>query len=174
MIVSCIAAVARGGVIGRRGEMPWRLPDDLRRFRAITWGHPVIMGRKTYESIGGPLEGRTNAVLSRSAPRGLPPEVIAADSLDGALERLRGAPGSDEVFVIGGAEVYAAALPRARRLYLTRVDADVEGDARFPEVDFSLWRLARDEPHPADAAHAHPLRFQVYERSGSRGPELES
>lgn len=165
MIISCIAAVAKNGVIGRNGELPWHLPADLRRFRRITWGHPVIMGRRTFESIGRPLPGRANVVLSRSGRSEWPGELLVCGSLDAALERLRDAEGRSEVFVIGGGEVYLLALPRTRRLYLTRVEARVDGDARFPDLDPAHWRLTEDTRHAADEHHAFAFRFQTYERT---------
>lgn len=160
MIVSLIVAVAENGTIGRDGDLPWRLSDDLKRFKRITTGHAIVMGRRTFESIGRALPGRTTIVLTRDASWTPPDGVIAVPSLEAALAR---APG-DEVFVIGGASVYEEALPRADRLYLTRVHADVEGDTRFPAVDFSAWRVLREEHRPADAKNDHATTFRVLER----------
>ena len=174
--VALIAAVAANGVIGRGNRLPWRLPADLRRFKELTLGHALVMGRRTYESIGRPLPGRVTVVLTRD-PAFAPPGVAVARNLDEALAAAAAAcPGSGEVFVAGGAEVYAQALPRAGRLYLTRVEAEVEGDTRFPDFDPALWRLAaeeRVEPGPPRDARASgeaggeaPLayRFEVWER----------
>lgn len=160
MKVAVIAAVARNGVIGRAGRLPWRLPADLRRFRRLTWGRPVIMGRRTFLAIGRPLPGRRNIVLSRN-PAFRPAGVEVAGSFADALALAGAAP---EVFVIGGEEVYREALARADRLYLTCVDAEVEGDVRFPAVDLRRWRLVEEEAHPADGEHPYPFVFRVYER----------
>ncbi|APZ43695.1 type 3 dihydrofolate reductase [Acidihalobacter ferrooxydans] len=157
-VVSLIAAVARNGVIGLDNELPWRLPDELKRFKAITLGKPIVMGRKTYASIGRPLPGRENRVVSRS-----PGLEIEGCRVFARLEDALAGP-EDEVMVIGGAQIYAAALPLAQRLYLTAVDAEVEGDARFPEIDPKTWRELSREPHPADERHAHAFVFRVLER----------
>ncbi len=163
MRLALIAAVARSGVIGRDGDLPWRLPADLKQFKARTLGRPVIMGRKTWESLRGPLPGRLNLVVTRQAGYVAEGAEVAA-SLEEAVARAERE--SDEAFVIGGADLYAAALPSADRLVITHVEADVEGDTRFPEVDWSRWRLLSEEAHPADARHAYPFRVAVYERAG--------
>ncbi|MEX2454305.1 MAG: dihydrofolate reductase [Rhodospirillaceae bacterium] len=166
MRISLIAAVAEDGAIGRDGGMPWHLSGDLRRFRATTTGRPVVMGRKTYESIGRPLPGRANIVVTRSrdfAPDG----VEVAHDLEAALDRaaaLAEAAGVDEVFVIGGGVLYAAALPRAGRIYLTEVHADIEGDVHFPALDPAEWREISRERHPAGARDDHPHSFVVLDR----------
>lgn len=165
MIVSCILAVSENGVIGRAGDLPWHLPADLRRFKALTMGHPIVMGRRTYESVGRLLPGRTTVVLSRDPGYEVEGAVMAR-SLDDALERLSG---EEEVFIVGGEAVFREALPRARRLHLTRVHARVEGDVFFPEDELERWELRSDEPHPADEEHRHPYSFRVYERP--RGPD---
>jgi dihydrofolate reductase len=143
--VTIVAAVARNGVIGVDGGLPWRLPDELQRFKELTIGHVLVMGRRTYESIGRPLQGRTTVVVTRqrdwtadsehvvTAP-GVPEAIATAAAID------------DEVFVVGGAQVYAEALPIADRLELTHVDAEPVGDTVFPPVDWSEWREARREP----------------------------
>ena len=156
-----IAAIARNGVIGRDGDLPWQLPDDLARFKRITLGHPVVMGRKTWESIGRPLPKRTNLILSRSleAPAGT--TVVA--ELEVAIESAR-QQDAECLMVIGGAAVYAEALPRADRLELTQVDADVEGDVHFPHWDGRDFECQRVEPHPADDRHAHAFRFETWIR----------
>ena len=163
MTISLIAAVARNGVIGREGRLPWRLPDDLARFRDLTIGHHVLMGRRTHESIGRPLPGRTNLVLSRD-PAYAAPGCRLARSIDEALGEAREA-GETEIFVIGGASVYRSTLPIASRLYLTRVEADVPGDVRFPEIDPRQWREVEREDHPADERHEHPFAFTVLARA---------
>lgn len=166
MLIALIAAVADNGVIGRGGQLPWRLSADLRRFKSLTMGHPIIMGRRTWESIGRPLPGRTSIVITRQ-PRyetGFPEVRIAAD-VHAALDRAASAPGGDQIaFVIGGGEVYAAALPRAARLYLTRVLASVAGDAFFPPLDMREWRLLNGENHAADEKNDYAHAFEVYER----------
>ena len=144
MTVTIVAAVARNGVIGVDGGLPWRLPDDLRRFKELTLGHVLVMGRKTYESIGHPLPGRATIVVTRN-PRwdaGVA-EVRVVRSVDDAIEAA--AAIDPEAFVVGGAQVYAAALPIADRLELTWVDAEPDGDTRFPDVDWDEWHELRRE-----------------------------
>ena len=168
--VSIIVAMASRRVMGRCGRLPWRLSADLKRFKALTMGHHLIMGRKTFESIGRPLPGRTSIVLTRQSMPELAKKfgasgVLTAASLDDAL---RQAQGDDEVFVVGGAEIYALALPRVERLYVTWVDADVEGDTFFPELDWREWRVVSEEPYSADANNEHPMCFAVYDRITDR------
>lgn len=160
MPLSLIVAVAENQVIGREGQLPWRLSADLRRFKRLTMGHRIVMGRKTYESIGRALPGRTSIVLTRQADFQAAEGVLVADSLEAALREA----GDDEVFVIGGAGVYRESLPRATRVYLTRVHADVEGDTFFPRLDPQTWRLVEQHPHPADEKNDFAHTFQVYER----------
>ncbi|PSQ08190.1 dihydrofolate reductase [Halobacteriales archaeon QS_6_71_20] len=162
--VSLIAAVAANGVIGADGGMPWRFPADMRHFRETTTGHPVIVGRRTYESIaaglGGPLPDRTNVVLSRSEPE-LPPAVVVAESVDGALTAAAEAAAErsvDTVYVAGGGRVYEQFLPLADELVLTEIHEAYEGDTRFPEFDPAEWTATdRDEREAFD--------FVVYERA---------
>lgn len=162
MRVSIVVAWAQDRIIGRGTELPWHLPDDLRHFKELTMGHHLIVGRRTWESIGRPLPGRRMVVVSRGAPR-LPPEVELMPSLREALSLAAGR-GETEGFVAGGARLYAAALRRAERIYLTRIDATVEGDIRFPDIDWGHWRLTGREEHPADDRHAHPFRFEIWDR----------
>ena len=145
MGVSIVAAVARNGVIGAGGELPWHLPDELRLFKATTMGHVLVMGRRTYESVGRPLPGRTTVVVTRS-PDWSPgaDEVLVVHGIDEALGRARAI--DDEVFVVGGGELYEAALPHADRLLLTFVDQDPEGDTTFPDVDWDAWTEIDREP----------------------------
>jgi dihydrofolate reductase len=147
--VVIVAAVARGGVIGRDGAVPWHLPEDMARFRALTTGHPLVMGRKTWDSLPErfrPLPGRRNVVLTRT--REWHAEgVDSAESLDAALRLLEGAR---QVFVIGGAELYAAALPLADELELTEVDLEVEGDTLFPEWDRAAFEEVERESHVSE------------------------
>jgi dihydrofolate reductase len=159
-VLQLIAAVARNGVIGREGELPWRLPDDLAHFKRTTLGHPVIMGRRTWESLAGPLPGRRNLVVSRtSGYRAQGAEVFT--DLDAALAACASGP---DPFVIGGAELYAQALPRAQRVLLTRVHADVSGDARFPELPADQFREISRVDHPADERHAYAFSIVTLER----------
>jgi dihydrofolate reductase len=141
-LVSLIAALARNRVIGAGNRLPWHLPEDLKHFKRLTMGAPVIMGRKTHESIGKPLPGRRNIVVTRR-PGARWDGCETAASLEAALALAGDVP---EVFVIGGAELYAAALPRADRMHLTLLDADYEGDARFPDFDPGDWRETAREP----------------------------
>ena len=162
MPISLIAAVARNGTIGREGRLPWRLPDDLARFKRLTLGHTVLMGRRTWESLGRSLPGRRNVVLTRDASFAAPGvEVIHS------VEAGRRLCAGEEVFVIGGAAVYAAFLPFADRLHITHVDADVEGDAAFPAIDPLQWRLVEETPGSVDRTNPLPHRFAVYERVAS-------
>jgi dihydrofolate reductase len=158
--LTLIAALARNRVIGRDNRLPWHLPADLRFFKRTTMGQWLLMGRRTWESIGRPLPGRRMIVLSRE-PDYQAPGCMVAQSLDAALELAGAVP---EVMVIGGATLYQQTLPRAERLYLTRVEADVPGDTWFPEWNERDWRLVWEEAHPADADHAWPYRFQRLER----------
>jgi dihydrofolate reductase len=159
--VSLIVAMTPARVIGRDNDLPWRLPDDLQRFKALTMGKPIIMGRRTWDSIGRPLPGRTSIVLSRSAGFAAAGAIVVAD-----FERALAAAGPvEELFVIGGAQVYALALPRADRLYLTTVHADLDGDARFPPFAAHDWREVERTEHPADQRHAWPMTFSVLERT---------
>jgi dihydrofolate reductase len=158
-----IAAVARNGVIGRNGTLPWHLPDDLKHFKQLTMGHSIIMGRRTFESIGKPLPGRRSIVVSRGLSQSPCEGVELARSLDQAIEL--GAKDSGPAFVIGGAALYAAALERADVLHLTEVDADVQGDTFFPPFDRSKWRLlAKEAQHPKDDRHALEFTFCSYRR----------
>ncbi len=155
--------MSRNRVIGAKGAIPWHLPNELKRFRKITMGHHLIMGRKTWESIGRPLPGRTSVVVTRQ--RGYrAPGAVVAHSLDDAIARC---VGDDEIFVIGGAELYAQALPRAARLYLTLVEANVEGDTWMPELEGGAWRETASESFAADERHAYPYRCSVHERVGT-------
>lgn len=154
-MISLVVAMARNRTIGAGGRLPWHLPEDLKRFKAVTTGHPIVMGRKTFESIGRPLPGRTNIVVTRDAAKTIPGCVVAG-SLDEALAKASapGVPGNEEVCVIGGGEIYRQALPRADRLYLTLIDRDVDGDAFFPdfsEQDYTV--VSREE-------RGDPFRFE--------------
>lgn len=160
MRVNLVVAVDRGGVIGREGGLPWKLPRDLQRFRQITLGHPIVMGRHTHQSIGRPLPGRLNIVLSRDSGF-LAPGCVTQPTLESALAACAEVP---EVMIVGGAALYAAALPLARRLFLTEVAATTEGDVRFPPFDRGEWTEIAREAHPADEQNEHACDFVVLER----------
>ncbi len=162
MRVSLIVAVADNGVIGDRGRLPWHLSADLKRFKALTMGHHLIVGRKTFAAIGRALPGRRTIVVSRGRPE-LPDGVALAPSLEAALEAARAA-GESEAFVAGGAQIYRQALPLGDRLYLTRVHATPEGDAFFPAWDESAWRLVERQEGMADERSPLPHTFLVYDR----------
>jgi dihydrofolate reductase len=165
-LVSLIVAVSENGVIGRAGALPWRLSSDLKTFRRLTMEKPIIMGRKTFQSIGKPLDGRDNIVVTRDPafePEGVSTCETVADALTLAriLAKTRGA---DEIMVIGGAEVYAAAFPVADRIYMTRVHADVEGDRHFAPLDAAEWREASREDLPKGPRDDHAATLFVYDR----------
>lgn len=163
MKLSIIVAAADNGVIGRDNRLPWRLSADLKRFKSLTLGHHLLMGRKTYESIGRPLPGRTAIVLSRGTPE-LPEGVRLARDLDEAVALARAA-GETEAFVGGGAAIYREALGRADRLYLTRVAGEFEGDTRFPAWDPERWELISVETCPSGEGEPAAV-FEVRERRG--------
>jgi dihydrofolate reductase len=164
--VSLIAAVAENGVIGARQSIPWRLSTDMKRFRRLTMGKPVIMGRKTYETIGKPLTGRLNIVVTHQA--GTIDGVITAPDLDAAL-RIAEDSGSEEIFVAGGGEIYTAAMKLADRLYVTHVDATPDGDTFFPSIDPAVWKAGSVEHVPAGADDSAATTFVVYERNPAPG-----
>jgi dihydrofolate reductase len=157
-----VAAVAANGVIGRNGQLAWHLPDDLRHFKQLTLGHTMLMGRHTYESIGRPLPGRRTIVISTTLRNPPHPGVQIAHSLDDALALV--ADAADPVFVVGGAVLYAAALPRVRVMHLTELDAPVDGDVLFPPFDRTQWRRVSAVPHARDARHPVSFTFSRYER----------
>lgn len=159
-LISLIVAMAQNGVIGRANALPWRLPRDLRRFKAFTLGKAVLMGRRTYESIGRPLPGRANLVLTRDRAWHAD-GVEAVHSLEEALAR---SAGESELVAIGGAEVYRLVLPLARRIYLTHVHADVAGDTFFPDLDYTQWADLECSRHPPDDDHAYAFTFVTLER----------
>ena len=171
MKLALIAAVAQNRVIGRDGKLPWYLPKDLRYFRAVTMGKPVLMGRKTWESMNRPLPGRTNIVITRQAGYQAEGARVVPD-LEGAIELAESIAmidGVDEIMVIGGADIYRLALPRADRLYLTEVHAEVPGDVCFPAWDRDAWReVSREDEAPRDD-DSHRYSFVVYERADASG-----
>ncbi len=161
-----VAAVAENGVIGRGNAMPWRLKADLQNFRALTMAKPVIMGRRTYLSIGKPLSGRTTIVVSRDRTFAAPGILVAPD-LDAAFDAARGDAlrrSADAIVVAGGADIYGQAMPRADRLEITHVRASPEGDTVFPPIDSKSWRESARRDHPAGPDDAHAFAFVTYER----------
>ena len=167
MRIALIAAVAANGVIGDGTGMPWRLSTDMKRFKALTMGKPVVVGRRTFETFGKPLPGRTNIVVTRQADY-RPEGVIVAASLDSALAQARQtatATGADEVMVAGGGQIYAAAIGAADRLYITHVDAEPAGNTHFPVIEPAVWRVVSREAVPAGEKDSMATEFTVYERA---------
>ncbi|MDX7758431.1 type 3 dihydrofolate reductase [Aeromonas hydrophila] len=162
MMISMIAAMAHDRVIGLDNQMPWHLPADLAHFKRVTLGKPVLMGRKTFESIGRPLPGRRNLVISRN-PDYRADGVEVIDSVEAALALLADSDVA-ELMVIGGGHLYGQLLPRADRLYLTRIDLAVEGDTRFPAFDEGDWSCIEREPHQSDEKNPHPYCFETWQR----------
>jgi len=167
-LISIVLAVSTNGVIGRDGDMPWKLSTDLKRFKALTLGKPLVLGRKTFESFGSrPLPGRPHVVISRSAEIVMP-MVETVRSLEEGLERAREIAedtGVDEIFVIGGGEIYRQALPLADRLYVTHVEAEIaDGDTFFPPVDLDVFGPVAEERFPAGERDSFPTRYAIYRR----------
>lgn len=159
-MLSIIAAISRNGIIGDRNSLLWHITEDMRFFRRTTSSHTVIMGRKTFESLGcRPLPKRDNIVITRNSDLRFE-GVTIVHSLDEAVHSV----GDDEAFIIGGAQIYAEALPIADRLYITRIDRDYRGDARFPDYDASQWRLISREEHARGEEFEYPFAFEIYER----------
>lgn len=165
MTISLIVAAADNGAIGKDNQLLWHLPNDLRFFKNTTWGMPVIMGRKTFESVNKPLPGRHNIVITRQ-PGWSADQVWTAGSLEDALAKAAGT-NCLEAFVIGGGEIYQQALPLAQKVYLTRVHALPDADVFFPELPASDWTLVDQEDFPADVKHAFAYSFQRWERRRS-------
>lgn len=164
--LAIIVAVAENGVIGNNNSLPWKLPEDLQNFKRITMGKPVVMGRKTYESIGKPLPGRTNIVITRNVSFHAE-GVQVVHSIDDALamaSEIAAHAGVGEVMVMGGADIYAATIPRADRLYITEVHASVEGDAVLPTIDWTCWREVCREQRVAQSPNPYDYSFVCYER----------
>jgi dihydrofolate reductase len=166
MKLSLIVAMAENGIIGRDGELPWHLSADLRRFKRLTMGHAILMGRKTWESIGRVLPGRTAIVITHGGDyQPGDDKTLVATSLDDALHKATRADcEQDQFFIIGGGTIYELALPRAERIYLTRVHAHVEGDVSFPAVDWQQWQLKEQSQHTADTLNDYAYTFEMYER----------
>jgi dihydrofolate reductase len=164
MIVSAIVAAAENNAIGKNNQLPWYLPEDLKFFKRTTLGKPVLMGRKTYESLGKPLPGRLNIVMSKQKNIELPDGVLQARDLSTAMETLE-QQNNDEVFIIGGGKIFEETLQDIDRLYMTRVHTTIpDADVFFPHIDHSHWKLAWEEPHTKDEKHAYDFTFQRWER----------
>ena len=166
--VSLIVAIARNRVIGINNTLPWHLPADLKHFKALTMGHHMIMGRKTFESIGKPLPGRTSVVVTRNADYSTP-GVMVVNSLDAAIATC----GNDEeIFVIGGAELFQQSIKLADRIYLTEIDADISGDTTFAEIDHTTWQEIERTSNAPDEKNAYSYHFVVYEKAFIHHPVL--
>jgi dihydrofolate reductase len=166
MIISQIAAVASNGVIGKNNDLPWRLPDDMKFFMETTKGHHVIMGRKNYDSLLDkfkPLPNRTNIVVTRQKNLNAPGCIVVND-IDKSIAIAK-ENGEKEAFIIGGAEIYKMTLPVSNKLYLTEIEAEVDGDTYFPEFDRNEWKETSRVHHPADARHKFAFDFVIYERA---------
>lgn len=164
-MISIIVAVAQNGVIGSDNRLLWHISEDMKMFRRVTTGHPVIMGRKTFESLARPLPNRTNVVVTRNTDY-RPEGVEVVHSLEEAVAMF---PDSEELFIIGGGEIYRQAMPLADRLYITKVYADYEGDTRFPDLNRDEWTLVSSERHERGEQFPHPFEFLVYKRVMNRG-----
>ena len=164
MILSFIVAVSDNNAIGRNNQLPWHLPEDLKFFKRTTMGKPVVMGRKTYESLGRPLPGRLNIVLTSRRDFEVADGVLLYDNIEAAIERLQQEP-VEEAFIIGGGKVFETTLPLVDRMYITRVHTTVtDADAFFPSIDHTHWKLVWEEKHIADAQHKYDFSFEQYER----------
>lgn len=162
MIISLVVAAANNNAIGKNNQLLWHLPNDMKYFKNVTWGMPVVMGRKTFESLGKPLAGRKNIVLTKQA--GWKNDgVVAVKSFDDALFLVREMD-VKEVMVIGGGEIYRSVFDKANRIHMTRVDAEFEADTFFPAIDPEVWHLVSQKNHEADEKHKYNYSFQVWER----------
>lgn len=157
-MITVIAAVAENNALGKENQLLWHLPDDFKRFKAITSGHYIIMGRKTFESFPKPLPNRTHVIISRQ-PNYQPEGCIVVNSLEKAIEAC---PKTEEVFIIGGGEIYRQSIEVANKLDLTKVHASFEGDTYFPEINLTQWKLVFEEFHPKDERHDYAFTFQTY------------
>jgi dihydrofolate reductase len=175
MDVILVAAIAENGVIGRGNALPWRLKSDMAHFRALTMGKPVVMGRKTYLSIGKPLQGRTTIVASRDAAFAAP-GIVVAPNLDAAFDAARGDAlrrGTDAIVIAGGADIYVQAMPYATRLAITHVHTRAEGDVRFPAIDPKLWRESDRSEHERGGGDEAAFAFVNYQRAASGLPATD-
>jgi dihydrofolate reductase len=163
--LSLIVAMAKNRVIGADNKIPWHLPNELKQFKNLTMGHHIVMGRKTYESIGRLLPGRTSVIVTRQRDYSVPGAIVT-HSVEEALEACRN---DDECFVIGGADLFRETLARADRLYLTIVEAEPSGDTFMPDLDLADWTETSAQSFPLDEKHAHGYRFAIYDRARSAG-----
>ncbi len=164
-IITMIAAAGEDNSIGKDNDLMWHLPDDFKRFKRLTTGHKIIMGRKTYESFPQPLPNRTHIIITRDRTYNPgDPECIVVHSLEDALDLTKP---DETVFIIGGGEIYALALEISDVIELTRVHGTFEADAFFPEIDLSQWELVREEYHPVDSKHSYPFTYLTYHRKES-------
>ncbi len=170
MRISLIVAASENNVIGNNNAIPWHLPDDLKYFRTTTEGHPVIMGRKNYDSIlkalGKPLPNRRNIIVTRDQTYSAPGCEVAS-SLDEAIMFARKDNDREKIFIIGGGEIYAQAMELSNEILMTRVHATIDGDVYFPAIDETVWEETKRTEHPADGKHAYAFSFVTYERRGS-------
>ncbi len=163
MIISHLVAASENNVIGKNNQLPWHLPNDFKYFKNKTWGMPVIMGRKTFESMEKDLPGRINIVVTKNGDWKRE-NVLAVKKIDEAIEKAKGTD-CKEVFIIGGGEIFKQTLEIANRLYITRVHTNIEGDVFYPEFDKTEWKLISEEPQKADGKHKFDYTFQVWEKS---------
>jgi dihydrofolate reductase len=159
--MALVVAMAENGVIGHSNQLPWHLPADLKHFKNLTMGKPMLMGRKTFDSIGKALPGRRSLVMTRGAPL----EAAGVETVPTVEAALAATRDADELMVIGGAEIFRLCLPRAERIYLTRVHAPIAGDTRFPNTDWSEWRCLERTTHPVDEKNKYSMTFFTLERS---------
>jgi dihydrofolate reductase len=171
MTLSLIVIVSSNNVIGRDNKLPWHMPADLKRFKNLTMGHHVLMGRRTFDEIRKPLPGRVNVIITRD-PHFAAEGVALSRSIDEAINKAEAA-GDLEVFLIGGGEIFNQVMHRADRMYMTRIHADIEGDTYFPDFDdVNEWKLIEAEHFEADEKNAYPYSFLTYERRGSPEPPV--
>ena len=163
MIINLVVAATENNVIGKDNKLLWHLPNDLRFFKNVTWAMPVIMGRKTYESMGKPLKGRTNIVITSNHAYAPDQGVVVVDSIDNAVEE-SARTDAKECYIIGGGEIFKQAMPRAQRVYMTRVHTTMDGDTFFPPINENEWQLSSDTRFEADAKHAFSYSFQTWQR----------
>lgn len=163
MRTSLVVAASQNDVIGKDNKLPWHLPEDLKYFKNLTWGMPILMGRKTFDSIDKPLPGRQSIVITRNT-NWQQQGVSVVHSLDEAVQQAQGF-GATEIFVIGGAEIFQSAWPQAARIYLTRVHQQFEGDTFLPSINEREWRLVSERFNPADEKNAYDQTYQVWERN---------
>ena len=164
MTISFVVAAATNNAIGKEGKLPWHLPNDMKHFKNVTWGMPVVMGRKTFESLGKPLPGRKNIIISRQGGWDVK-GTVGVQKVEDALFVAKETD-AKEVMVIGGGEIYRSLFDKAKRIYLTRVDAEPEADTFFPILVAKDWHLVSQKDHEADSANAYNYSFQVWERLG--------